>query len=96
MNKYLSILNWRTALAIAIALATAFVTISQEFQYNFDLALISIAIIFPLVFTIRSAFRRREKALEYLSQFKAGLITVGHCFAENKKIDPDKKISQLV
>ncbi len=92
MNKYLSILNWRTALAIAIALATAFVTISQEFQYNFDLALISIAIIFPLVFTIRSAFRRREKALEYLSQFKAGLITVGHCFMENKKIDPEKKI----
>jgi hypothetical protein len=91
MNKYLSILNWRTVTAIGIALIAAHVTIWQEFHYNYDLALISIAIIFPLVFTIRSAFRRREKALEYLSRFKAGLITVSHCFVENKKLDPEKK-----
>jgi len=91
MNKYLSILNGRTALALGISVIVSYVTMVNEFQYNYDLALISIAIIFPLVFTIRSAFRRREKALEYLSSFKAGLITVDHCFQENKKIDPDKK-----
>ena len=33
--------------------------------YDIDLTLISIAIIFPLVFAIRGAFRRREKALEH-------------------------------
>jgi hypothetical protein len=92
MNKYLSILNGRTASAIGISLIVSYITMAQEFQYNYDLALISIAIIFPLVFTIRSAFRRREKALEYLSQFKAGLITVNDCFQENKKIDEEKKI----
>jgi hypothetical protein len=43
------------------------------------------------VFTIRSAFRRREKALEYLSSLKAGLITVDNCFQESKKLDPEKK-----
>lgn len=91
MNKYLSILNGRTALALGISILVSYVTMVNEFQYNYDLALISIAIIFPLVFTIRSAFRRREKALEYLSSFKAGLITVDHCFQENKKIDADKK-----
>lgn len=92
MNKYLSILNGRTLFAIGISLIVSYITIAQEFQYNYDLALISIAIIFPLVFTIRSAFRRREKALEYLSQFKAGLITVDHCFQENKKLDLEKKL----
>ncbi len=92
MNKYLSILNGRTLFAIGISLIVSYITMAQEFQYNYDLALISIAIIFPLVFTIRSAFRRREKALEYLSQFKAGLITVDHCFQENKKLDAEKKL----
>jgi len=92
MNTYLSILNGRTAFAIGISLIVSYITMTQEFQYNYDLALISIAIIFPLVFTIRSAFRRREKALEYLSQFKAGLITVDHCFQDNKKIEADKKL----
>ena len=43
-----------------------------------DLTLLSIAIIFPLVFSIRGSFRRREKALEYLSEFKSTLHTVGN------------------
>ena len=98
MNKYVSILNGRTLIAIGISLIVSFITVSQQFQYNYDLALISIAIIFPLVFTIRSAFRRREKALEYLSSFKAGLITVDSCFQENKKLDLQKKqeIQQII
>jgi predicted membrane chloride channel (bestrophin family) len=38
--------------------------------------MLSIAIIFPLVFAIRGSFRRREKALEYLSQFRSALKTL--------------------
>ncbi len=91
MNQYLSILNSRTAIALGISLLVTYITITNSFQYNYDLSLISIAIIFPLVFTIRSAFRRREKALEFLSRFKAGLITVDHSFQESKKLEDDKK-----
>ncbi len=91
MNKYLTIINNRTALAVSIAALTTFITLQKDFQYNFDLTMVSIAIIFPLVFTIRSAFRRREKALEFLSRFKAGLITVDSCFQENRKISEVSK-----
>jgi ABC-type multidrug transport system fused ATPase/permease subunit len=91
VDKYLTIINFRTALAVGVAALTTYITLTQNFQYNFDLTMISIAIIFPLVFTIRSAFRRREKALEYLSRFKAGLITVDACFQENRKISPEQK-----
>ena len=44
--------------------------------FNVDLTLLSIAIIFPLVFTIRGSFRRREKALEHLSQFRSAMKTL--------------------
>jgi ABC-type multidrug transport system fused ATPase/permease subunit len=91
MNKYLSILNARTVYAIGISILVSYATLAFDFQYNYDLSLISIAIIFPLVFTIRSAFRRREKALEYLSRFKAGLITVRDSFLENRKLDEPRK-----
>lgn len=91
MNKYLSILNVRTVYAFGISVLVSYVTLAFNFQYNYDLALISIAIIFPLVFTIRSAFRRREKALEYLSRFKAGLITVRDSVLEIKKLDNSRK-----
>jgi len=91
VNKYLTIINTRTFLAVGMAALVTYVTIAKNFQYNFDLTMISLAIIFPLVFTIRSAFRRREKALEYLARFKAGLMTVDSCFQENRKITPEQK-----
>jgi hypothetical protein len=53
----------------------------------------SIAIIFPLVFTIRGAFRRREKALEHLSRFRASLLTVKNYFHNSKMPDELKEES---
>jgi len=91
MNRYLSILNFRTALALGVSVVVSYFALTYNFHYNYDLALISIAIVFPLVFTIRSAFRRREKALEYLSRFKAGLTTVRDSFLDNKKLDETTK-----
>ncbi len=51
-----------------------------------DLTLLSIAIIFPLVFAIRGSFRRREKALEHLSEFKSTLHTVSNFLLSNPKL----------
>lgn len=91
MKKYLIIVNWRTFVALAITGLTTHFTLVNNFQYNFDLTMISIAIIFPLVFTIKSAFRRREKAIEHLAKFKSGLITVNACLQSQSKIcDEDK------
>ncbi|MFT6795274.1 MAG: hypothetical protein ACJART_000406, partial [Maribacter sp.] len=42
------------------------------------MTLLSIAIIFPLVFTIRGSFRRREKALEHLSQYRSAMKTLSY------------------
>ncbi|MCG0016618.1 hypothetical protein K8Z87_08015 [Winogradskyella sp. E313] len=46
----------------------------------------SIAIIFPLVFSIRGSFRRREKALEHLSEFKSTLSTVKYYLLSKKEL----------
>ena len=91
MKKYLQIINIRTLLVLLISASTSFFVIHYEIKYNFDLTVISIAIIFPLVFTIRAAFRRREKALEHLSRFKASMMIVHYCFQRNKKLEDEKK-----
>jgi predicted membrane chloride channel (bestrophin family) len=67
--------------------------LAYEFKvvYNIDLTLMSIAIIFPLVFTIRGAFRRREKALEHLSRFKAGLKTVENYMLYSSQLNEEGK-----
>jgi len=91
MKKYIQIINIRTFQVLLICLVTSFFVIRYNIKYNYDLTVISIAIIFPLVFTIRAAFRRREKALEHLSRFKAALQIVHYCFQKNKKLDEAKK-----
>lgn len=53
--------------------------------------MLSIAIIFPLVFTIRGSFRRREKALEHLSEFRSTIKTVKYFLLSNPELDDDKK-----
>ncbi|RNC90334.1 MAG: hypothetical protein ED555_10835 [Allomuricauda sp.] len=54
--------------------------------------MLSIAIIFPLVFTIRGSFRRREKAMEHLSQFRSALKTLhNYVYCDDKLLTEDHK-----
>ncbi len=76
---------------MVISFLVTFLTIHFNLGYNVDLTLLSIAIIFPLVFNIRSAFRRREKALEHLSQLRAALKTVHFYLQMSFDLTPEDK-----
>ena len=91
MNKYLSIINTRTLISLVIAGLMLYFAFTYDISYNIDLTLLSIAIIFPLVFNIRGSFRRREKALEHLSQFRSALKTVQYLFVSEPKLTEDDK-----
>ena len=93
MSRYLAIINFRTFITLFISILVPFTAYKFNIVYNIDLTLISIAIIFPLVFTIRGAFRRREKALQFLSSFRSSLKTLSNLFKmtleEQKEIDKE-------
>lgn len=91
MNKYISIINTRTLIALVIAGAMLYFSFTYDISYNIDLTLLSIAIIFPLVFNIRGSFRRREKALEHLSQFRSALKTINYLFITEPKLSDEDK-----
>jgi len=75
-----------------VATITTYVSYKLDINFYVDLTLISIAIIFPLVFTIRGSFRRREKALEHLSQFRSSLKTVHYFVMSNKELSEENKL----
>ncbi|MEL0263153.1 MAG: hypothetical protein VW933_07320 [Flavobacteriaceae bacterium] len=91
MKNYFSIINRRTLLTLFISILVPFICFQNEIVYNVDLTLISIAIIFPLVFTIRGAFRRREKALEHLSRFRTGINIVYYLINDGDKAGKELK-----
>ena len=74
-----------------------YISIHYNLGYNLDLTLLSIAIIFPLVFNIRGAFRRREKALQHLSQYRSALVTINFYLQTSTDMsEEDKKKSEDV
>jgi hypothetical protein len=91
MSRYLIIINFRTLITFFLSIAATYLAYEFKVVYNIDLTLMSIAIIFPLVFTIRGAFRRREKALEHLSRFKAGLKTVENYMLYSSQLNEEGK-----
>lgn len=90
MKKYLSIFNWNTVLALAVSLLSCFIALRFHWSMYIDFLILGIVVVFPLTFSLRMAFRRRENALQYLSLFKASLQSLVYAF-ETSKLKDDRK-----
>ena len=76
LKKYTSALNFRTLISVIISLIATWIAYKYQLTYNLDLTIISVAVVFPIVFTLGSAFQRREKALEHLGRAKGALASI--------------------
>ena len=86
MKKYLFIFNWQTYLVVGLAILSSFITLRFQIRIYFDFIFLGLFIAFPLTFSLREAFRRRERALRYLSVFSASLQS-SFCHFENAKLE---------
>ncbi len=65
------IINYKTIIVTVLSLITTYICHHWEFTAEFPLSLVSVAIVFPIVFSINSAYQRRERALNCLADLKA-------------------------
>lgn len=91
MQKYLAIIDRKTAYVLLLCVSLSYLCIEFDFSYQLNVTLFSIAVIFPLVFTIREAFKRRDAEIKLLSIFKSSLNAVYYCFASNSKLSDENK-----
>jgi predicted membrane chloride channel (bestrophin family) len=91
MYKYLAILDYKTAALLFCCVAVTYICLEWGFGYSLNVTLFSIAVVFPLVFTIREAFKRRDHALRFLSQFKSAMFSVHYAFEQSKKMSQEDK-----
>ena len=88
---YRAAVNYRSLICVTLAVLATWISYRFTLIYNLDLTLISVAVVFPLVFTLGSAFQRREKALEHLGRAKGALAAINYCFSFSKKISENEK-----
>src|SRR5690349_22562053 len=73
MKRFTSIVNWQTVLVICLTFVSCYFTIEYKFTMYADFLIFGLLIAFPITLTTKEAFKRRERAMQYLSLFKASL-----------------------
>lgn len=76
---------------LVISQTSAFITIHYNISYDINILLFSLVVAFPLVFSIQSAFKRRDRALEYFSLFRAGASGLHNSFRISEDLPTEKK-----
>jgi len=86
------IISLQTIIIIGLSLAATAVCIWQDVTIELPTALIAIAIVFPIVFSINAAYRRREEALNHFASLKGHAVSLFYAHRDwLPKEDPDHK-----
>jgi hypothetical protein len=99
LRSFLLIINYKTLIITVLSV------ISTAFCYHFELTakfpdmLVGVAIVFPVVFSIGSAYNRRETALQRFSDFKGHAIAIYYAARDwptEKNHDLPQRVRELV
>lgn len=71
LKRVLLIVDHRTLLVTMLSVFGTYLCLHYKWVANFPLTLIATAIVFPIVFSIGSAYKRRETALQNYGEIKA-------------------------
>jgi hypothetical protein len=76
LKSFLLIINYKTLIITALSVISTYVCYSYGLTAKFPDMLVGVAIVFPVVFSIGSAYNRRETALQRFSDFKGHAIAI--------------------
>ena len=76
LTHFVQIIDRQTMLVMLVALICTYACLRLGITVALPFELVAIAIVFPIVFTISSAFQRREGALAELAEFRANLMAI--------------------
>ncbi len=99
IRHFISIISVQTAVVVFLALAATYLCLQNDIVVELPTGLIGIAIVFPIVFSINAAYRRREEALRSFANLKAHGVAL---FYAHRDWVPDResahatRIRQLV
>ena len=89
-----AVINFRVFIVTITTLIAFYVCYTYELKLFVDFNVISIAIVFPLVFTITGAYQKRQDALRLLSDYRANLVGISDYFKTVYKM-PEENIKKF-
>jgi len=99
IRSFALIINYKTWLLTALSVLSTYICFRIGLTAKFPDMLVGVAIVFPVVFSIGSAYTRRETALQRFSDFKGHAIAIYYAtrdWTTNKDHDLPDRARQLV
>ena len=76
IRNFTAVMNAQTAVVTMLAVASTYVCLQFGWQAEIPAGLIGLAVVFPIVFSINAAYRRREEVLRYYGSLKAHAVAL--------------------
>jgi predicted membrane chloride channel (bestrophin family) len=92
------IINYKTFIITGLSIISSYLCFHYELTASFPDMLVGIAIVFPVVFSISSAFNRRENALKHLSDFHGHAIAIYYAsrdWTTDKNNDAPQRVKDI-
>ena len=89
------IINYKTFIVTILSVVSTYACFYYDFKADLPMTIVGIAIVFPVVFSIDSAYKRRERALNFLADLKAHSVSLVLAFKDWMP-EVDKKYSKPV
>jgi hypothetical protein len=99
LNRFFMIVNLQTLVIAGLAVASTAICIHYKYEADFPLALVATSIVFPIVFSISGAYKRREAALREYAAIKGYLRSiyfVGRDWLDNPKPENVEKLRDII
>ncbi|HZY78501.1 MAG TPA: hypothetical protein VFE50_03190 [Cyclobacteriaceae bacterium] len=76
IRSFTTIINYKTLVVTVLSVVSTWLCYNYHLIAKFPDMLVGVAIVFPVVFSIGSAYNRRETALQRLSEFKGHAVAI--------------------
>ena len=99
LKSFFLIINYKTLIITTLSVFSTYVCYRLGFTAKFPDMLVGVAIVFPVVFSIGSAYNRREGALQRFSDFKGHAIAIYYAtrdWTPDKDHNLPEQVRQLV
>lgn len=99
LRSFILIINYKTLIITFLSIVSTYVCYHYGFIAKFPDMLVGVAIVFPVVFSIGSAYNRRETALQRFSDFKGHAIAIYYAtrdWTTDKNHDLPQRTRQMV
>ena len=99
IRQFLLIVNFKTLIISGLAVISTAICIHFKFEAEFPLTLVSTSIVFPIVFSIGGAYKRREAALREYAAIKGylrAIYFVSRDWIDKPKLENITKMNSII